>query len=364
MNIGATGASLLSDVQATHLEDDTCPIKNKFHQTESGCRLIKTADNRLMHIYHKTKVSLSPKEGTPIFIYIESLRENVTFEYNNINTLYGQICTVLPRNMKYLENYLTDMARAIAFIIEMRNTSNEVSARLKKILNLENYVLSVKSNFDCYIKVIPIVESLDLNTPNLCNELLFLRPVAFQKKNHTYYREYQIALMEIFGMTAENIYAKLRKENDTDAYYNLKRTGKNQKTCNGAYFVRHPSELLDCRWGTKKTCPHVQDFKDDKDGIRTNNSAANEKNFPRCKKLWKYLFDKQILSDYVNFECQHPPNTSEILQRYFGRSYRVHTLFCFPSALLDQDWFEAVKEYIDKPRDISAEGMQIDEMFV
>lgn len=315
------------------IDNGICPISNVFHSSEQGCTIISTADNRKVHIFNKTKISIS-HSGIPLYKCIRELANGIESRFTSINAVGGQVCVLLPKTYITLSEYLTSIDRCLDMIIEMHKTSQTITHILKNEYELDNVSLSVKSMFDCFVEQVETVE-VDNTIPNVYSDLVFFRPVSFTHLNREYYIEFQKAIFNLFSIAIGNI-----KAQDVEGLADRKFLGKNQKICNASYFVAHPSELLDCRLGTKNNCMHIADY------LENVNKYRSGAPLPKCKKLWRKLNDEGKLTQLVKFECQHPPNTSTYLQNIFGRSHRIHTILCFPSELLDMDWYSLLVEYL------------------
>lgn len=344
-------------------EQNTCHIKNEFHSSKEGCSFITTADNRRIHNYNKTKISIS-STGCPLYTYVPDLKIGVEVSFVNINSVGGQVSVLVPDNFQPLEQYLSNLERCLDLILELKKASDFVSKCIKTNTTIDNVALAPKVLFDCYVKIspfsVPSIQQItdtaqqpDTTDDDSLNEILFFRPVSFCYKTWEYFAQFQTVLFNIFSLTADNIIEQRTNKNPN---YNdefntsiLRRsTGKNQKVCNAAYFVNHPSELLECRMGSKEMCPHIAEF--DTNQIPDSTQKTGQVELPKCKKLWKKLLAEGTLQKLIKFECQHPPHASPIIQEYFGRSHRLHTLLCFPTSLLDARWLSATIAFLQSKR--------------
>lgn len=377
-----------------------CYVNNYFHESKDGCMIVTGTNNRTIHVFNKTRISISD-DGYPLYMHVKSLATGVEIRFTSMNSVGGQVSSLLPTSFIKLEDYLTNLERAVDLILELKRTSDDITVCIKKKTKHNNIAIAVKSLYDCFIKIGTATtnellspddqgaqtgfgntdmqntntQSMDCtgfvpnpitDTPtwgsrgdemmHYVNELQFFRPVSFNILNLEYYKAYQKSIMEVFTMTTTNLNKIRKKQEDENGMpppfalqnqntfgKNTKR-GKNQKTCNSAYFVKHPSDLIECRLGTKDNCPHIAEYENDK---QNNKSKSTEQiKVPPCKKLWKKLLHENTLDKVITFECLHPENGGEYLQDYFGRCHRLHTLFCFPSALLSDKWLSLTMAFL------------------
>lgn len=328
------------------MENTVCLLSNEFHESENGCKLYFNQNNEHVHEFCGTSVTLS-QNGTPMY---KQLGGNFEKPYDVFfprgDSYCSQILVRLPQTICPLEKYLQTGYDVVCLI----NIVSELTEKIQETSSTLCWFPAIKSLFDVVY---------DTTTPQ--PEIIFLRPVKFHLNLKVFLEEFQMSIINLFYITARNR-QQSDKNVDKKIQLQLHPVGRNQKVCSLKYLIDSKEKLLECSDNSKK-CIHEKTFENHKHEIYERSMMM-----PLCRKLWAKMIKncnvyknvpkrEEKLENYLTFNCKHFTDCSfsQLLQDTFGRTTKIHTLFCFPSELLTIDWyfevFKLIRPIIEKKVD-------------
>lgn len=312
-------------------EIESCPINNKFHDSENGCYLLQR-DNKLYHVYKQENYNLTTNWK---LVYD---RLNLNWFYSIVpyynSKLGGRVYTEYCKNFKSVECFMENKASFVGFLQEIINNYHLILRPLLITPNGTQYDLHVQQMFD---------------VAGYRKNMLFLRPLKISPNLHLFVINSRRAFFDLLSIFAE----KRDLENETNNQ-RLREVG----VCFPLHFCstrRYVPQEFKCKYLRKDLCRHITDnMVDGKTNLQAfyaDPESLHKIKFKFKGKFCEFLLHQMTLEHqmadivkYLNFRCRFVSENecAETLSKtfcgVFGRHAQMHRM-CIPDQFLSQNWY-------------------------